>query len=374
MAKFGLMQNQTLIFIPDISGFTEFVNQTAIEHSQHIISELLEIIIDANQLNFKISEIEGDAVLFYKVDSIPTITDIFNQSKEMFIRFHSYLAEIEATNVCQCGACKTASNLTLKFITHLGETKEVQIKNFKKLIGSDLILAHKLLKNTIPSSEYLLVTEKYLSNSAEDIKILENWVKVENSTTNFESFGDVSSKFIDFKPLRKNVAQFVERDKPVQFDKKPDIVVNIQAPILLVHHLLTNADAKYDYVPGIIKIIKDSKINKVHSSHTCVFDNLEIHFITKSNSVNKNRITYSEEAKLNNGLEFITDYKLNDINGITELSVFINKIELDPSEIASLYAKIKDFLFLKFLIFNSRKGMKSFKNYCEKIKKEEKWN
>ena len=117
------MQNPTLIFIPDISGFTEFVNQTAIEHSQHIISELLEVIIDANQLELTISEIEGDAVLFYKNDYIPEFKDIIAQSKEMFLRFHSYLNEIDKTNVCQCGACKTASNLTLKFITHLGDTK-----------------------------------------------------------------------------------------------------------------------------------------------------------------------------------------------------------------------------------------------------------
>ena len=80
----------------------------------------------------------------------------------MFLRFHSYLNEIDKTNVCQCGACKTASNLTLKFITHLGDTKEVAVKNFKKLIGSDLILAHRLLKNNIASDEYLLLTDKFL--------------------------------------------------------------------------------------------------------------------------------------------------------------------------------------------------------------------
>ena len=41
------MANTTTIFIPDITGFTSFVNQTEIEHSQHIISELLEVIIDS---------------------------------------------------------------------------------------------------------------------------------------------------------------------------------------------------------------------------------------------------------------------------------------------------------------------------------------
>ncbi|MGD9329449.1 MAG: hypothetical protein PVH48_10815, partial [Cyclobacteriaceae bacterium] len=32
---------ESLILIPDISGFTEFVNNTEITHSQHIISEYL---------------------------------------------------------------------------------------------------------------------------------------------------------------------------------------------------------------------------------------------------------------------------------------------------------------------------------------------
>ena len=61
------MTQNALFFIPDISGFTEFVHNTAINHSKHIISELLEILIDSNRSNFKLAEIEGDALFFYKV-------------------------------------------------------------------------------------------------------------------------------------------------------------------------------------------------------------------------------------------------------------------------------------------------------------------
>ena len=39
----------TLLFVPDISGFTRFVNETEISHSRHIIAELLETLIDANR-------------------------------------------------------------------------------------------------------------------------------------------------------------------------------------------------------------------------------------------------------------------------------------------------------------------------------------
>ena len=53
------MENKGLLFIPDISGFTQFVSETEIEHSRLIIQELLEILIDSNQTGLEISEIEG---------------------------------------------------------------------------------------------------------------------------------------------------------------------------------------------------------------------------------------------------------------------------------------------------------------------------
>ena len=39
------MENKGLLFIPDISGFTRFVNAVEIEHSRFIIQELLETLI-----------------------------------------------------------------------------------------------------------------------------------------------------------------------------------------------------------------------------------------------------------------------------------------------------------------------------------------
>jgi hypothetical protein len=52
------LENKGLLFIPDISGFTQFVNQTDIEHSRLIIQELLEILINANQIGLEVSEVE----------------------------------------------------------------------------------------------------------------------------------------------------------------------------------------------------------------------------------------------------------------------------------------------------------------------------
>lgn len=56
---------KSLLFIPDISGFTEFVQTTDVEHSRYVISQLLEKLIEANTLDLKLAEIEGDALFFY---------------------------------------------------------------------------------------------------------------------------------------------------------------------------------------------------------------------------------------------------------------------------------------------------------------------
>ena len=60
-----------LLFVPDISGFTQFINDRQIQHNHRIIAELLEILIESNRLNLKVNEIEGDAILFYRVGQPP---------------------------------------------------------------------------------------------------------------------------------------------------------------------------------------------------------------------------------------------------------------------------------------------------------------
>ena len=83
-----------LFFIPDIGGFTKFVNETEISHSQHVISELLELLVDSNEIGLEVSEFEGDAVLFY-CTTPPTLDKLLAQAKKMFLNFHLHLKEKE---------------------------------------------------------------------------------------------------------------------------------------------------------------------------------------------------------------------------------------------------------------------------------------
>jgi len=152
------MENSGLIFIPDISGFTQFVNSVEIRHSQHIIGELLETILDANEMGLSVSVVEGDAILFYKLGESPDLELTYKQVEKMFLSFHKHLERYESQRICNCNACIAAINLSLKIITHYGEFTEYKIKDFHQLFGKDIIIAHQLLKNDIPQHEYWLIT------------------------------------------------------------------------------------------------------------------------------------------------------------------------------------------------------------------------
>lgn len=162
-----------VILIPDISGFTSFVTASDTEHAQKITVLLLESILDNNVLGFEVSEIEGDAVLFYKLNPTLTANEIVHQCNKMFHAFHKVLDEFK-TKECDCHACKKLNELSLKFIVHYGMLGSIMVKNYCKLFGKDLIIAHKLLKNNINSNEYILLTDAFINRfSFEE----ENWEK-----------------------------------------------------------------------------------------------------------------------------------------------------------------------------------------------------
>jgi hypothetical protein len=206
------MENKGLLFIPDISGFTRFVSRTEIEHSRLIVQELLECLINVNHLGLEISEIEGDAILFFRFGSPPPLEDVYRQVKAMFCAFHKSLSSYAVRKYCQCKACLSAADLTLKIITHYGEFTDYKIKNFYKLIGKDVIVAHQLLKNDVRNDEYWLVTQNLLSSG--NPKGFAEWMTWHDGHHPIES-GTLRYYYAPLTPLRESI--------PPESNERPDI-------------------------------------------------------------------------------------------------------------------------------------------------------
>src|SRR6266487_215479 len=198
------MDNRGLLFIPDISGFTRFVNEIEIEHSRHIIQQLLEVLINANISGLEISEIEGDAILFYRFGEPLQLETLYKQVEKMFCAFHHHLIRYDHRRICQCKACVSAINLSLKVITHYGEFTSLNVKHFSKLIGKDVIVAHQLLKNDIAQHEYWLVTKNLLQDNQPSE--LAQWMHWNVSAKQMEN-GEIRFHYTQLGPLKDEIPQ-----------------------------------------------------------------------------------------------------------------------------------------------------------------------
>jgi len=197
------MANTGLLFIPDISGFTHFVANIELRHSQQAIQELLELLIDNNDMDLEISEVEGDAILFFKFGDSFQLSEIYHQVEKMFSAFHQKLKVYEKINTCDCKACMSVMNLTLKIVTHYGEFTSYKIKNFHhQLIGKDVITAHQLLKNDIDEHEYWLITTSLSNGNTPDC--FTDWMKWETSTKKTED-GEIPFHYAQLKELKKDL-------------------------------------------------------------------------------------------------------------------------------------------------------------------------
>ncbi len=192
-----------LICIPDISGFTQFMSKTNIELSSEVIPALLNKVIYANQIGLKVSEIEGDAVLFFKPGELPPFKELIGQCRKFYEEFYIQLNVLHEKYKNHDEKDHIPEMLGLKIVLHYGkQVSAVPIGKNIKLMGEDVIVAHRLLKNDIPIDEYILISQDLLSEYKENI-IERNfgWGQLHDHQTNYKHIGEVNYSYINLKPL-----------------------------------------------------------------------------------------------------------------------------------------------------------------------------
>ena len=262
---------ETLFFIPDIGGFTKFINETEIEHSQHIVKGLLEALVDANTLGLQVSEFEGDAVLFFRRGAPPPLTEMVEQARRMFVDFHSLLRRIDSVRVCQCGACTGASRLALKIVVHFGSASTMPVKDHVKFIGRDIIVAHRLLKNSVPEPEYLLLTQDTLARlgSAES-----ETTALAAGSDAYDELGSIAYRYLSLAAYHADVAAAAQLrlglEDRVQVMR---LARRIEAPAEPIYQLMIDLPARGQWIDGVKSIeFRDDQPNHVGKVHRCVRD------------------------------------------------------------------------------------------------------
>ena len=180
-----------MLALADISGYTRFLvaHGKAQAHSEVIIAALLEAIMAEVEPRLEVVEVEGDAVFMSApLERGPAAVQALGTTLERLLQaFTKAVHEIGSTMICRCPACANIDSLRLKIILHAGTAVVSQSGRFTRLSGTDVIVAHRLLKNDVDADEYVLMTD-----AGVDAVQLPGELSTEPFSQEYDEIGEVS--------------------------------------------------------------------------------------------------------------------------------------------------------------------------------------
>jgi len=157
------------LVLADISGFTAFVVGTELEHGAQVTGVLLEAVMRRLAPPLEIQELEGDAVFAIGADgALPDGSVLPALLADAFGVFKEEQRRMAGDESCACRACRDIPNLDLKVVVHHGHFARQTVGGRARVAGPDVILVHRLLKNPVGGSAYLLLTGSALERVGMD--------------------------------------------------------------------------------------------------------------------------------------------------------------------------------------------------------------
>ncbi|HKI62592.1 MAG TPA: DUF2652 domain-containing protein [Mariprofundaceae bacterium] len=158
------MATKGYLLITDITGYTSFLTGHELDHAQHIIEGLMNCQLDALTSPVQISNFQGDAILCHvPEDHLDSAASLIDRARNIYSAFTAKVAEMHIDPPCKCKACANIDDLDLKIFVHFGEYLVKKLGERDELMGSDVILVHRMMKNSVvPDTgikSYLLMTD-----------------------------------------------------------------------------------------------------------------------------------------------------------------------------------------------------------------------
>ncbi len=133
--------------IADISGYTDYLAGVELDHAQDILADLIDTVVGGLRPPFRLAKLEGDAAFVYTVADAIDGSLLQDSVEATYFAFRRRLRDIKQATVCKCDACRHMADLDLKFIVHHGQVAIQSMAGQEELVGRDVILVHRLLKN-----------------------------------------------------------------------------------------------------------------------------------------------------------------------------------------------------------------------------------
>ncbi|MGQ0551357.1 MAG: DUF2652 domain-containing protein, partial [Armatimonadota bacterium] len=236
------------LVMTDLTGYTGYLTGAELNHAEGVLADLLETVIGALRPVLKLAKLEGDAAFAYapagKIDG-PMLLDVVEQC---YFSFQRRRRDVRQATTCQCNACAQIASLNLKVFVHDGEFVRHRIAGREELAGADVILVHRLLKNTVAErfglQGYALLTDACLRAAGIDPVVL----GMREHRETYEHIGevpvfvhDLQTRWSDEQERRRVFIAPEKSDGEISFD--------LQSPPALVWDYLTSPAKRLRWQP-----------------------------------------------------------------------------------------------------------------------------
>jgi Protein of unknown function (DUF2652) len=222
---------QGYLVLADISGYTAFLTGTELEHAQAIIHELTTLIRERLAPPLRFVKLEGDAVFCYAGEAtFPDGERLVELLEACYFDFSNRLENMVRGTTCRCNACASMNLLGLKFIAHFGTYVVQASGGVDDLAGPDVILAHRLLKNSITEAlgipAFAFFTDACLQHLPASFDLPRH-------TETYDSFGETAGGVHDLTPILQQM-RATRRINIAAGDADLDQIVELAYPPAIV--------------------------------------------------------------------------------------------------------------------------------------------
>jgi hypothetical protein len=345
---------QGYLLLADISGFTSFMASSELEHAQQILTEVINVVCKSLKPALKIAEIEGDAIFAFAFDNQLSRGETLLELIELtYYNFYFHKKIMQERTTCTCNACLSIKILDLKFISHFGKFALQDYSGVIKPLGTDVNLAHRLLKNCVTEKTGLRSYSLFSKSCFEKLDLPEDiFIPLEE---NYEHLGEVRTYTMD---LSESVKRLSETKRYFISESDADFTAeyHFEMPAPVLWEWLTDHNKRMKLMDGTVWTKGERKNGRTEAGSTnhCAHGNESlvelIHdwrpFEYYTYELGKKPLFFISTLKLSENENGTTLYELIKLK--SNLPKFLKKIiakflALKGMKVYDVYKKIEEF-------------------------------
>ena len=173
------------------------------------------------------------------------------------------------------------------------------MKDYSKLFGKDVIVAHRLMKNDVPSEEYALFTDQVMQACSTWVNVQEiAWSEPEAGEGAYD-FGAVSYCYLSLDALVEHVPEPTIEDYGLQGQTTAVVTHDalLDAPIDMAFNVVSDLAIRHEWLVGLKDSdMLNSKITQHGATHRCVIkgDESDPFIITHSFEAGQDYIAFTD--------------------------------------------------------------------------------